>query len=128
MNYPSLCTTNANHPSLIVTIGPCVVTSYTAVTYADFTYNIGTGTATTPYPSFIRSPACTWSESYSTTVNSDPFPGVNLVGGGSMSAIFGEDAANQRFTIVDADLNDGTNTYTFQFTSTLTANTPIISA
>jgi len=38
-----------------------------------------------------------------------------------MSAIFGDDTTNKKFTVVDSTLQDGTNTYTFVFTSTLVA-------
>ena len=38
-----------------------------------------------------------------------------------MSAIFGDDTAGKKFTVVDSTLQDGTNTYTFVFTSTLVA-------
>jgi hypothetical protein len=38
-----------------------------------------------------------------------------------MSAIFGDDTTNKKFTVVDSTLQDGTNTYTFVFTSTLAA-------
>jgi hypothetical protein len=42
-----------------------------------------------------------------------------------MAAIFGDDTANKRFTVVDNTLLDGTNTYTFAFTSTLSSSPPV---
>jgi hypothetical protein len=43
-----------------------------------------------------------------------------------MAAIFGDDTVNNRFTVVDSTLLDGTNTYTFAFTSTL-GSSPVVS-
>lgn len=53
------------------------------------------------------------------TVNAIAFPGVNLNGGASMSTIFTDDTVAKVFKVVDNTLMDGTNTYTFVFTSTL---------
>jgi hypothetical protein len=97
------------------------VTSYTAAAYADFSYTIATAATSTPYPTFTQTPACAYSSTKTVTVNNVAFPGTNLNGGGSMSAIFGDDTAGKKFTVVDSTLQDGTNTYTFVFTSTLVA-------
>ena len=103
------------------------MTSYNAAAYTDFSYNLGSGAASTPYPTYTQSPACNYSPTKTVTVNTVAFPGVNLVGGGSMSLIFVDDTVNSKFTVSDANLNDGTNAYTFAFTSTLPANPSVIS-
>lgn len=123
VNYPAICTatTPDKRASIAVTIGACVVTSYTAAAKADLSYTIATTATTTPYPTFTQTPSCGYSFTKTVTVNTVAFPGTNLNGGGSMSAIFGDDTTNQRFTVVDTTLQDGTNTYTFVFTSTLAA-------
>ena len=121
VNYPTLCTTTATDASIAVTIGACVVTSYTATAKADFSYTITTAATFTPYPTFTQTPACGYSSTKTVTVNNVAFPGTNLNGGGSMSTIFGDDTAGKKFTVVDSTLQDGTNTYTFVFTSTLVA-------
>jgi len=108
-----------NTPSFTVTIGACVVVTYTVAAYPDFSYNLGSGTQTTPYPTFTQTPACNYVPTKTVTVNNNPFPGVNLVGGASMSAFFTDDTTNKRFSINNANLNHGTNTYTFVFTSTV---------
>ena len=103
------------------------MTSYTVAAYADVTYNIGSGAATTPYPTYTQSPACGYTASKTVTVNSNAFPGTNLnAGGAAMSTIFTDDTTNKRFGISDSNLADGTNTYTFLFTSNL-PTTPVVS-
>jgi len=54
VNYPAICTTTTpdKRASLTVTIGACVVTSYTAAAYTDLSYTIGTAATFTPYPTF----------------------------------------------------------------------------
>jgi len=44
-----------------------------------------------------------------------------------MATIFTDDAANQMIIVSDFNLQDGTNTYTFEFTSSLIA-VPVVSA
>jgi hypothetical protein len=103
-----------------------VVTSYTAAVYTAFSYTIGAASTSTPYPTFTQVPACNYVPSKTVTVNTIAFPGTNLNGGGPMSGIFGDNTGSKIFTIVDTIVNDGTNVYTFAFTSTL-PTTPVVS-
>ena len=127
VNYPTKCTNFATHATLQIDIGACVVTTYSAASYADFTYTLATAAANTPYPTFTQTPACAYTSTNTITVNNIAFPGTNLNGGTSMATIFTDDAANFRFIISDSTLQDGTNTYTFEFTSTLSSS-PVVSA